>query len=95
MNGFEQTDNGLFGGAMYKHCEEPGAATSTSAGADSGDCAAIWLNGVIVVGLRYAGPGGKSVDVTSWLKGMIDPMVTSLAAADATALGVATPSSTP
>jgi hypothetical protein len=93
--GFEQSDNGLFGGAMYSHCEEPGTATSTSAGADSGDCSAIWLNGVIVVGLRYSGPGGKSADVTSWLKGMIDPMVTSLAAADATALGVATPATNP
>lgn len=92
--GFDRVAGTTEGGAIYKHCVEPDAATSNRLNSFR-DCAAIWLNVVLVVALRFAGPDGNSIDVTSWLSGMIEPIITSLAEADAASVRPATSTTTP
>jgi hypothetical protein len=74
--GFDPIPNSTFGGAIYSHCDD---ATPPPRSPDYRNCAAIWMNGVIAVALRFAGPDGKSIDVSSWLTKMIEPILNALA----------------
>jgi hypothetical protein len=92
--GYDQVPNAAVGGAIYTHCAEPDAASSSAAKSFI-DCGAIWTNSVVVVGLRYSGPGDKSVDVPQWLVQMIAPILDSLSKATPESVVAPTPSSTP
>jgi hypothetical protein len=72
--GYDQVPNAAVGGAVYTHCASPDASATNFV-----DCGAIWLNSVIVVGLRYTGPSSGPVDVPQWLVQMIQPILDSLA----------------
>jgi hypothetical protein len=89
--GYDQVPNAAVGGAVYSHCEPP----SSTAGKSFVDCGAIWLNSVVVVGLRYTGPGDKSVDVPQWLVQMIAPILDSLSKATPESVVPTTPGTTP
>ncbi|MEP7112156.1 MAG: hypothetical protein ABI862_02720 [Ilumatobacteraceae bacterium] len=89
--GYEKAVDPVVGGVVYTHCVEPDPAVNEGEGFQ--DCAAIWLNGVVVVALRFSGPDGRSVDVPGSLARMIEPILNSLADADATTVGVPTPGS--
>ena len=90
--GFEKSPDSLVGGVVYKHCvESPATTTPTPTGAGSySNCSEIWLNGVIEVGLHVAGPNTASVDLASWLGGMIEPIVNALANTTTAPAGVPT-----
>lgn len=87
--GYEKAVDPQVGGVVYTHCVEPDPTVNE--GKNFQDCAAIWLNGVVVVALRFSGPDGRSVDVPGSLARMIEPILNSLARADATSVGVPTP----
>jgi hypothetical protein len=91
-NGFEKVGP-LFGGNMYRRCDTPDPAVSLPA-TRYGQCAAIWLNGVILLGVQYSGPSGDSIDLVPTLTSLIEPMVTSLATTDPAAVGVPPPATT-
>jgi len=92
--GYEQLGGGTLGGVMFKECGATETSPSTTV-AGSGDCSVIWLNGVIVVGVRYSGAGAAGADVPTWLGKMIEPMITALSTATATSVGVPPPATTP
>ena len=91
--GYEKLPDTVVGGLVYQHCETPGDTATTVAGAQHA-CSAIWMNGVIEVGLSFQGPG-DSVDVTGWLAHMVEPMVNSLAHANAALFAPTTAGTTP
>jgi hypothetical protein len=88
--GYDQVPNAAVGGAVYTHCEPPDAAATNFV-----DCGAIWLNSVIVVGLRYTGPSAGPVDVPQWLVQMIQPILDSLAKATPESVLSSSPTTTP
>jgi hypothetical protein len=88
--GYDQVPNAAVGGAVYTHCAPPDAAAKTFV-----DCGAIWLNSVVVVGLRYTGPAAAPVDVPQWLVQMIQPILDSLAKATPESVLSSSPTTTP
>lgn len=92
-NGYDKHPDTVVGGIVYSHCSAPDATATTIVG-DQQDCSAVWMNGVIEVGLRFEG-SGKPTDVTPWLATLIEPIINSLAKADVSAVVPTTVSSTP
>lgn len=91
--GYEKLPDTVLGGFLYQHCDTPGDTGTTVVGVQHA-CSAIWMNGVIEVGLSFEGPE-DSVDVNGWLAHMVEPMVNSLATANASLYIPATAGTTP
>jgi hypothetical protein len=91
---YERIEQHAFGGVIYTDCSEPQA---TAAGADHADCGAIWMTGVIAVGMRFTGPQGARVDTAQSLVDMVPSIITILSTADPAEVGaqqIATTSTT-
>ena len=89
--GYDRNPEPVSHGALFTRCTAADTATPTT---DVQPCAAIWLNGVILVGVQYAAPDIGGVDINRRLIDQIEPIVTSLATATPSDSGL-TPISTP
>jgi hypothetical protein len=82
---YERSAQRAFGGVVYTHCAGPHGTTVTVVGYS--DCGAIWLTGVIAVGLRFTGPNDAPLNIPQWLVDQIPSIITTLAAADPASIG--------
>lgn len=90
-DGFERDPAVTSDGALFTRCSAPDESVPAD---ERRPCAAIWLNGVILVGVQYAAPDVGGVDINRWLTGMVEPIVASLADSDPSVIGL-TPTTTP
>jgi hypothetical protein len=84
---FDQNPGRFIDGVVFTHCGETdtGAApgSTTTGGATSSDCAAIWYFNQMAIGLRFSGPGATTDNVMTWMMTEVEPMIRTLAATDA------------